>query len=67
MSSSGMAAQLTSTNGPAAREAARVDRARDELLAGPVLAEDQDASLVGAACAISSRRRRRAGLSPTIT
>ena len=40
-SSGGIAPQLTRTNGPAARARARVDRARDHLLAGAGLAEDQ--------------------------
>src|SRR5207342_897209 len=40
ISSSGTAAQLTSTKGPSAR----VDGARDQLLAGAALAVDEDAA-----------------------
>ena len=47
ISSSGMAAQLTSTNGPPRRRLRRVDRARDELLAGAVLAIDEHPSVGG--------------------
>ena len=45
ISSSGIAAQLTSTNGAGAPAAERVDRARDQLLAGAVLAVDQHAAV----------------------
>jgi hypothetical protein len=48
ISSSGIAAQLTSTNGPL-RAAQRVDGARDQLLAGAVLAVISTRPLVGAA------------------
>ena len=40
-SSRGMAAQLSSTNGPSAARAALVDRARGQLLARPRLAQHQ--------------------------
>ncbi len=43
ISSSGIAAQLSSMNGAAAAAAQAVDTARDEFLAGTVLAEDQHA------------------------
>ena len=45
ISSSGIAAQLTSTNGPPRRAAESVDRARNELFAGAVLAVDEHASV----------------------
>ena len=43
ISSSGMAAQLTSTNGPSRARRLRVDGARDQLLARAALAVDEDA------------------------
>ncbi len=46
-----MAAQFTSTNGPLRAPAVRVQRARDQLLAGAVLAEDEHAAV--------GRRRQR--------
>ena len=45
ISSSGIAAQLTSTNVAVAPAAQRVDRPRDQLLAGAVLAVDQHAAV----------------------
>ena len=45
ISSSGIAAQLTSTNGAVPAAAERVDGARDELLAGAVLAVDEHAAV----------------------
>ncbi len=67
MSSSGMAAQLTSTNGPEARRLpAWIARATSSLPV-PFSPKIKARPLVGAAWAISARRRRRAGLSPTIT
>ena len=45
ISSSGMAAQLTSTNGPVAPRGQGVDGARHQLLAGAVLAVDQHAAV----------------------
>ena len=42
---SGIAAQFTTTNGRSSALAARVDRARDHLLAGPALAADQHVRL----------------------
>ena len=45
ISSSGMAAQLTSTNGPPRRRLSAWMRARDELLARAVLAVDQHAAV----------------------
>ena len=47
ISSSGIAAQLTSTNAAVRRRLSRVDRARDELLAGAVLAVNQHAAIGG--------------------
>ena len=43
ISSGGIAAQLTLTNGLSARALGAVDRARDQLLAGAALAGDQHA------------------------
>ena len=63
-----MAAQLTATNGPLGARALLVDVAREELLAGAALAEDEHRA-PGWARPASRRRatRRSAGELPTIS
>ena len=63
--SSGTAAQLTLTNGPAARPDMRVQPPRQQLLAGARLARQQHArSRSGAAAWTIASTRFQAGLSP---
>jgi hypothetical protein len=66
ISSSGIAAQLTSTKGAAARWlCAWIARATSSLPV-PFSPKISTRPLLGAACAISARSRRIAGLSPII-